>query len=162
MLDLRREEPRRREYARIARDHDLADLELAGERGRMNGAGSAEGDQREPSRVEALTDRDEPDALDHLRVDDAVNAERRLLEREPASGPAILLAIASSALPGSSFTRPPATLEIDTSTSRKCRLMISHVRGLRPTCTLPYGGHPWSLGVSYCGTWRSIGSELEA
>ena len=56
--------------------------ELVGKRAGMQGAGAAERQQREPARVVALSDRHEADALGHLGVDDAMDAERGLLDGE--------------------------------------------------------------------------------
>src|SRR5207248_9771239 len=58
------------------------DAELVRERGGVETAGAAEREQRESTRIESLTDRDQPDALSHLRIDDAVDAERGLLDRQ--------------------------------------------------------------------------------
>ena len=48
----------------------------------MQCTAAAEGQQREPARVMTLADRYETDALGHLGVEDAVNAEGRLLDGE--------------------------------------------------------------------------------
>ena len=56
------------------------DAELVGQRAGMQGAAAAQRQQREPARVVALADRYEADAFGHLRVDDAMDAERGLLD----------------------------------------------------------------------------------
>src|SRR6516165_11083595 len=58
------------------------DAELFGKRASMQWAPAAKRQQREPTRIVALPDRHQADAFRHLRVDDAVDAERGLLDRE--------------------------------------------------------------------------------
>ena len=43
----------------------------------MDTRGASEGKQREPARIDAATDRDQPDPFRHVGIDDAVNALRR-------------------------------------------------------------------------------------
>ena len=63
-----------------------------GEQGGVHRAGAAERDQREVARLDALLDRDRPDRLRHLRVDDVAACPRRAASgsspsssREPAT-----------------------------------------------------------------------------
>ena len=82
MLDRRGQQTRGGQYARMAWDQHVCDAEFGGERGRMDRAGAAEGDQREAAWIEAAADRDQADALDHLRVHHAMDTERRVLHRQ--------------------------------------------------------------------------------
>ena len=82
MLDRGREEPGGREHAGEARHQHAVDLELLGKRRRVDAAAAAERDQDEFARVEAALHRDEPDAVRHLRIHNAVDPERRLDEPE--------------------------------------------------------------------------------
>ena len=82
MLDRCGEQPRRRQHAGMARDQHAADAEFGGKRGRMDRSGTAKRHQREASRVEAAADGHQSDTLDHLRVHDAMDAERRVFDRQ--------------------------------------------------------------------------------
>ena len=82
MLDRRGEQARGRQHARMARDQHAADAQFGRKRGRVDRPRAAERHQREPARIEAATDRDQSDALDHLRVHHAMDAERRIFHRQ--------------------------------------------------------------------------------
>src|SRR6516164_7473414 len=58
------------------------DAELFGKRAGMQWAPAAKRQQRESTRIVALPDRYQADAFRHLRIDDAVDAEGGLLDRE--------------------------------------------------------------------------------
>ena len=60
----------RAEHAGIGRHEHRADADLADQRGAVQRSGAAEGDQGEIARIEALLDRDQPDAPGHALVDD--------------------------------------------------------------------------------------------
>ena len=87
--------PPGREDVGGARDHDLPDPELGGERDRVHPAAAAEGDEREVARVVAAVDRDQLERVDHVVVRDPHDAARRLgaIDAEARS------AISSSARP---------------------------------------------------------------
>ena len=98
-------EPERAEHARRARDEHALDPELLGERARMQRPGAAEGDEREPARVDPALDADHAQRPRHLRVDDADDAERRPRRAaEPEPSPARARRAAGRAL-----TSPPRT-----------------------------------------------------
>ena len=82
VLDRCGEQTRRRQHAGMARDQHVADAEFGGKRGRMDRPGATERHQRETTRIEAAADRDQPNALDHLRVHHAMDAERRVFDRQ--------------------------------------------------------------------------------
>ena len=72
----------RRERARIERDQHLADLEAARELARVQWAGAAVGDEREPARVVPAVGRHEAERLRHVRVRDIDDALRDALAGE--------------------------------------------------------------------------------
>ena len=82
VLDRRGEQAGGRQHARMARDQHAADAKLGGERGGMDRPGAAQRHQREAARIEAAADRHQSDALDHLRVHHAMDAERRVFHRQ--------------------------------------------------------------------------------
>ncbi|MPL86103.1 hypothetical protein SDC9_32079 [bioreactor metagenome] len=63
-------------------DQHLADAHLAGERGDMGGRRPAGAVQHEVARVIAALDRDPPDRVHHVVVDDGEHAMRRLLDAD--------------------------------------------------------------------------------
>ena len=75
VLDVRDQQAEGRQHARGARDQHGPDADLLGEAASVDRAGPAERDQREVPRVLAALDRDDPERLRHVRVDDAVDAE---------------------------------------------------------------------------------------
>ena len=82
MLDRRGEQARGRQHARMARDQHVADAEFGGKRGRVDRPRATERHQREAARIEAAADRDQSNALDHLRIHHAMDAERRVFHRQ--------------------------------------------------------------------------------
>ena len=89
---LGRGEPERAQDARRARAEDRGHAQLVGDRGGVQRAGTAERQQREAARIDALLDGHDSQRADHLGVrdaDDALGAGDRLereLVREPGHG----------------------------------------------------------------------------
>ena len=70
------------EDAGIARDDRLLDAELLGQRACVNRAGAAPDYEAIATRVDTLLDRYDADRIDHIRVDDVVDAIGCLLGRK--------------------------------------------------------------------------------
>ncbi len=66
-----------RQHRRDARHDDPPQTELARDVGGVQSGRAAEREQREPPGIDAAPHRDEPHALGHVRVDDAVDARCR-------------------------------------------------------------------------------------
>ena len=67
---------------RRARDEDLRHAELLGDRGGVQRAGAAEGEQGEVARVDAALDGHDPHRADHLGVRDADDPGGAVLDRQ--------------------------------------------------------------------------------
>ena len=82
MLDRGKEQACRRQHAGMRRHGDASDAQFARQRGRMEGAAAAQRQERVTAGIDAAADRDEADRFGHLRVEDAMDAERRMFETE--------------------------------------------------------------------------------
>ena len=78
-----------RQHRRDARHDDPRQIELARDVGRVQPGRAAEREQREPPRIDAAAHRDEPHALGHVGVDDAVDAARPPRRRSTPSAAAM-------------------------------------------------------------------------
>ena len=96
-----------RQHRRDARHDDPREAELAGDVGRVQPGGAAEGEEREAARIDAAAHRDEPHPLGHVGVDDAMDA----LAPRPAGRCRARAAIGSTARLGRGAVEPRAAAE---------------------------------------------------
>ena len=80
MLDRGKEQACRRQHAGMRRHGDASDAQFARQRGRMQRPAAAQRQERVTAGIDAAADRDEPDPFRHLGVEDAMDAERRMLD----------------------------------------------------------------------------------
>ena len=73
-----REHPPGREHRREPRHHHARQAQGARDRGHVDARRASERQQRKAPRIDAATDRDEPDSFRHVGVDDTVNSLCRL------------------------------------------------------------------------------------
>ena len=82
VLQLGHQQPHRGGDAGMQRRDRVLRADDLGERDRVQRAGAAEAHQREVARIDALGDRIGVDRQRHVVVDDAQDAERRVLRRK--------------------------------------------------------------------------------
>ena len=76
MGDRCREQSGSRQHAGVARHQNAANVELDRERGCMQTAGAAERHKGKIARIMPAIDRDEANAVSHVRVGDTIDPER--------------------------------------------------------------------------------------
>ncbi len=86
MLDRGKEQACRRQHAGMRRHGDASDAQFARQRGGMERPATAQRQERVAPGIDAAADRDEPDRFRHLGIEDAMDAERRMVEARGRAG----------------------------------------------------------------------------
>ena len=110
MLHVDQQAAQRRGDAGIGRHDHCRNRQFPGDRGAVQRAGAAEGDQREIARIIAAADRDQPHRIRHVGVGDADDRVRGRLARQAERIRRHCLHRLSAASAGSSVILPPARL----------------------------------------------------